>query len=503
MPGSGKSRLAAEVVMLRARARVVDIDDLRVRFDDWQTQRATMAAARERACDLIAEHLAAGDDVIVPQFVSRPEFVARLRSIAATHRASWIEVVVDVETVIAVGRFRSRRAMLRLRGEGHPESEIPDDEIATVIERAGVALAQRAKREPITPVNGSDVQCSGRQIIDILNFYDRRSLESPFAVTDGVVTIRSPIAADRAALLALRDHDFKRWLGPGSDSPAPTACVEREGSVVGWVDFDDEPRPHLTDSQINIGYALAPEVRGMGYVTRALQLLVHRLALVGESRQATLLIDTANHDSLAVATRAGFLADAEIEGNRMFVRTIPPLVYCDGVVTIRPRRADDLTNDLEAKDAEQQRWLWLPEHREQWSRMTDIERQQHAMTTLMANVEDFGRGPKWTFSVDAALQHNVGYIDVDLANDHAPYGEANISYATHPTHRGRGYARRAVSLITRFLIDHTAARSAYLSVAVDNVASRRVVYETGAVVVDSWIDADGRTLQRHRLPIVG
>ena len=205
MPGSGKSQLADEVAMLRAGARVVDIDGLRVMLEDWQTSPATMAVARDHACELISDHLVSGDDVIVPQFVGRSEFVARLRSIAASHSASWIEVLVDVETETAVRRFQTRRAMLRRRGERHPELEIPDDEIANLIEQAGVALSQRAKREPITPVDGSDVRRSGRQVSELLNFYDRQSRDSPGAITDGVVTIRSPIDADRAALLAKRD----------------------------------------------------------------------------------------------------------------------------------------------------------------------------------------------------------------------------------------------------------------------------------------------------------
>ena len=214
------------------------------------------------------------------------------------------------------------------------------------------------------------------------------------------------------------------------------------------------------------------------------------------------MIDVENRASLAVATRAGFQPIDEVGPNRLLGRTIPPLVYGDGVVTIRPRRSDDLQTDIEAKDVEQQQWLWLPEHRALWTRLTATERRTHSEAVLLANVEEFGRGPKWTFSVDGPWQQNLAYVDVDLANDHAPMGEANISYATHPAHRGRGYARRAVSLVTRFLAEHTGARNAYLSVAVDNVASQRVVDAVGGIALDSWTDSEGRVTIRRRLPIV-
>jgi len=173
--------------------------------------------------------------------------------------------------------------------------------------------------------------------------------------------------------------------------------------------------------------------------------------------------------------------------------------YSDGVVTIRRQRIEDLDADLEAKDDEQIRWLWLPGQRELWEAMTPSEQRAHATRTLAANGDSFGTGPKWCFSVDSPDADYVAYIDCDLANEHVPAGDANISYASHPSHRGRGYMTRAVRLIMRFIVEHTAARRVHIIVDADNVASIRVAHAAGAEEVERWCNERGRVMIRHVL----
>lgn len=320
------------------------------------------------------------------------------------------------------------------------------------------------------------------------------------SITEGVVTVRHPFDSDRERLIAGRDEEFRRFLGEGSDDPVPTGCVVVDNEVVGWVDFDAE-RDWLEPGEVNLGYNVFAEHRGNGYGTRAVKLLLHHLALSSAASVATLLIHPDNARSLALAERAGFSLYGDLDGNPYWKKPVPPLTYSDGVVTIRRRELEDLDADLGAKDEEQIRWLWLPWQRHAWGKMTDEQRCDHAADVLRDNHETFGAGPKWTFTVDAAGVRGVAYVDCDLANDHVQPGEANISYAGHPTHRGKGYTSRSVRLVLEFLRDHTATRTADIITEDANTPSRRVARAVGAAPIEHWMTYDGRTMIRHRLDI--
>ncbi len=139
--------------------------------------------------------------------------------------------------------------------------------------------------------------------------------------TDGVVALRAPGPGDAEVLVAGRDDEMRRWLGPGDPAPAPTAVVTVGGEVVGWVDADPGPS-WLAPGQLNIGYALLPAHRGRGYATRAVALLLRRLALdpATASGSVALLIDPANERSQAVARRLGCTPTGEVGGSTLFTR---------------------------------------------------------------------------------------------------------------------------------------------------------------------------------------
>ena len=318
--------------------------------------------------------------------------------------------------------------------------------------------------------------------------------------TDGVVVIRPPEPGDAEILIAGRDAEFRRFLGPGTDDPRPTGCIEVGGEVVGWVDYDVE-RAWRLPGEVNVGYNVFAAHRGKGHASRALQLLMHHLAVSGDYDTATLLIHPENRRSLALAARTRFTPHGDLDGNPYFKRPIPPLVYGDGTVTLRRQEIEDLDADLAAKDDAQIDWLWLPGQREAWQAMDASGQRAHALRGLQANRDAFGSGPKWTFALDAGAARCVAYADCDLANDRVPAGEANISYASHPAHRGRGYASRAVRLVLRFLRDHTAARRAHLVIDAENAASLRVAAAVGAREYDARIDARGRTMIHHAIEL--
>ncbi|MGI8794057.1 MAG: GNAT family N-acetyltransferase, partial [Acidimicrobiales bacterium] len=154
-----------------------------------------------------------------------------------------------------------------------------------------------------------------------------------FSRTDGIVTIRSPRSGDAAALIAGRDEVFTRFLGPGSDDPRPTACIEAGGALVGWVDCDRDDRPWLTEGEANLGYALFPAARDKGLATRAVALLIHHLALTSADtgiHTVTALIDPENERSVSVVRRIGFAPAGTVDGQLLFRRPVHPISYTDG-----------------------------------------------------------------------------------------------------------------------------------------------------------------------------
>lgn len=313
--------------------------------------------------------------------------------------------------------------------------------------------------------------------------------------TDGLVTIRPVLPGDVAPLIAGRDEVFLRFLGPGDVDPRPTGCIVVAKTVVGWVDYDVD-RSWLEPGEVNVGYNVFAAYRGHGYASRAVQLLMHHLAVDASYRVATILIHPENARSRALARRLRFTPHGDLDGNHYWKRPVPPLSYSDGVVTIRRQELSDIDADLEAKDEEQILWLWLPGQRERWQAMTPGQQRAHALKGLEANRDAFGTGPKWTFAVDASDATCVGYVDCDLANDLVPRGDANISYSAHPRHRGLGYVSRAVRLEVLFLRDHTSASAAHILIDAENTASLRVARSVGATEVERFVKPSRRTMTR-------
>ena len=93
---------------------------------------------------------------------------------------------------------------------------------------------------------------------------------------------------------------------------------------------------------------------------------------------------------------------SSLDHDVLFARPVPPLSYTDGTVTLRRPDGGDLDADVEAKDAEQIRWMWLPGQREAWEAMSAPDQRDHARRGLEQRAADFGTGPKWTFSVDTS-----------------------------------------------------------------------------------------------------
>ncbi|RBY77351.1 hypothetical protein DQ239_10655 [Blastococcus sp. TF02-09] len=108
-PGIGKTTLARRYVLDRPLALALDIDTLRRGLGRWEEhQEAAGQLARALALAMIRTHLAAGHDVVVPQYVARTEFLDALAAAADAGGARFVEVYLTDAREAALERFAAR-----------------------------------------------------------------------------------------------------------------------------------------------------------------------------------------------------------------------------------------------------------------------------------------------------------------------------------------------------------------------------------------------------------
>jgi len=108
-PGSGKSTLARLLVDERPLSLLLDLDTLRAQLGDWKADPAA-AGLRARQLGLAAARaqLERGGDVVVPQFVRRPELIGQFRDLAGETGAVFVLVALVSSADEASERFRAR-----------------------------------------------------------------------------------------------------------------------------------------------------------------------------------------------------------------------------------------------------------------------------------------------------------------------------------------------------------------------------------------------------------
>lgn len=155
-PAVGKSTLARRYADNHPLSLVVDIDTLRTLLGGWAEIEESRLVARDLAIALVRAHLSGGHDVLVPQYLGRPEFLERLRGVALEVDAPFVELVLtdDVDEITA--RFRRRRAEFTAAAATHPESDLDDDAIATEVPEADERLLRDAASRgvPVISVAG-------------------------------------------------------------------------------------------------------------------------------------------------------------------------------------------------------------------------------------------------------------------------------------------------------------------------------------------------------------
>ncbi len=108
-PGSGKSTLARLLVDQRPLALLLDLDTLRAQLGDWKADPAAAGVrARQLALAAARVQLELGGDVVVPQFLRRPELIGQFRELAGEVGASFVLVALVSSAREAAARFRAR-----------------------------------------------------------------------------------------------------------------------------------------------------------------------------------------------------------------------------------------------------------------------------------------------------------------------------------------------------------------------------------------------------------
>src|SRR3954471_15687995 len=108
-PGIGKSTLARRYTDDHPLAFCLDIDGFRRLIGRWETHpEESGQLARRMALVMAGEHLGSGHDVVLPQFVARPEFISRLAAVATRAGAEFFEIVLLDELGSASARCDAR-----------------------------------------------------------------------------------------------------------------------------------------------------------------------------------------------------------------------------------------------------------------------------------------------------------------------------------------------------------------------------------------------------------
>lgn len=135
-PGVGKSTLARRYLDDRPLTLMVEIDALRGSMGRWDDHEESKLLARSLAVAMVKAHLAAGHDVVVPQYLGRTEFIDALERAAVEAGALFVHVILMDNVSQIVKRFRRRREDLAAAGVAHPQGDLGDADIEASVAEA-------------------------------------------------------------------------------------------------------------------------------------------------------------------------------------------------------------------------------------------------------------------------------------------------------------------------------------------------------------------------------
>jgi RimJ/RimL family protein N-acetyltransferase len=329
----------------------------------------------------------------------------------------------------------------------------------------------------------------------------------PVEIIAGRLHLRPWQAGDTGALArALVDPAVARWTGLPIRSADewvtqtyPARWADGTGAAFAVLDATtaevlagvDLHGVDAVQRTAEVGWFTAPQARGRGVGTEAVQVLCRWAAGALGLHRLTAQVEVGNWASRALAEKAGFtvegvLRDAPAPGGRRADtwlasllatdevrdrRALPSLGRpTDGVVALRHlREADVPVVQRACDDAESARWLPLP-----------VPYTAEAARTWALHVvpAEWAAGTVASVAVaDAVTDELLGAVGLSFGRDRT--GE--VGYWTAPWARGRGVAVRAARLHTGWGVTTAGLARVELLTDVRNTASQRVAQKAGFV----------------------
>jgi len=149
-PGSGKSTLAQRYVDEHPLALNLDVDRIRALIGGWRdVPDQSGPLARAIALAAARTHLAAGHDVVIPQFLGRPAFLEQVEHLAHEVGADFHEIVLLDSKENALRRFVSR---------ADASAAVALDELSTMYDRLLAIIASRPAARVVPTTDGRPEQ---------------------------------------------------------------------------------------------------------------------------------------------------------------------------------------------------------------------------------------------------------------------------------------------------------------------------------------------------------
>jgi predicted kinase len=170
-PGCGKSTIARRYVAGHPLALALDVDTVRGLLGRWKEHPYDAGlAARAIALAAARAHLEADHDVVVPQFLARPEFLEQLEAVAGETGAEFHEIVLMDSKQNALDRFAGRSAATGDPAHREAEEMLTDGraELEQMYDRL-LALVETRPRAVVVPtVHGAEDETYQR-FLDVLS----------------------------------------------------------------------------------------------------------------------------------------------------------------------------------------------------------------------------------------------------------------------------------------------------------------------------------------------